>query len=202
MDKVPILEPSFELPEQLQDAHLSVSACYQCRKCSSGCPLTFAMDLLPDQVIRLSLLGQEEQVLGCTTIWVCSSCETCTTRCPNGIDIAGVMDWLKETALKRGVALPQPAVTRFHQTFLRSVRLGGGRLPEAVLLGLYTLRSGQFLKKLWSGGLFSDLSLGRKLRQRGRLRLSLPHRLKGVKEIRKIFNGAQMKAQDSGSGEK
>ena len=54
------------------------------------------MDLLPDRVIRMALLGQEDHVLGSNTIWVCSSCETCTTRCPNGIDIAGVMDWLKE----------------------------------------------------------------------------------------------------------
>jgi heterodisulfide reductase subunit C2 len=180
MDTVPALEPSFELANRLLNDHLSVSACYQCRKCSSGCPLTFAMDLLPDQVIRLALLGQEEQVLGCTTIWVCSSCETCTTRCPNDIDIAGVMDWLKEEALRRGQAVPQPAVSRFHQAFLRSVRLAGGRLPEAMLLGLYTLKSGETLKKLWSGELFSDMRLGRKLRRRGRLALTLPHRLKGA----------------------
>jgi heterodisulfide reductase subunit C len=188
------MEPSFELAKQLQEAHLSVSACYQCRKCSSGCPLTFAMDLLPDQVIRLSLLGQEEQVLGCNTIWVCSACETCTTRCPNDIDIAGVMDWLKEEALRRGQAVPQPAVSRFHQAFLRSVRLGGGRLPEAMLLGLYTLRSGQILKKLWSGELFADLRLGRQLRRRGRLSLRLPTRLKGAREMRHIFKKAKISA--------
>jgi heterodisulfide reductase subunit C2 len=192
MNTVPDIEPSFELAKQLREAHLSVSACYQCRKCSSGCPLTFAMDLLPDQVIRLALLGQEDQVLGCNTIWVCSACETCTTRCPNDIDIAGVMDWLKEEALRRGQAVPQPAVSRFHQAFLRSVRLGGGRLPEAVLLGLYTLHSGQTLKKLWSGELFAEMSLGRKLRRRGRLDLKLPHRLKGAKEIRNIFNKAEI----------
>jgi heterodisulfide reductase subunit C2 len=196
MDTVPALEPSFELANRLLNDHLSVSACYQCRKCSSGCPLTFAMDLLPDQVIRLALLGQEEQVLGCTTIWVCSSCETCTTRCPNDIDIAGVMDWLKEEALRRGQAVPQPAVSRFHQAFLRSVRLAGGRLPEAMLLGLYTLKSGETLKKLWSGELFSDMRLGRKLRRRGRLALTMPHRLKGAGEIRNIFNKAEISSQD------
>lgn len=195
MDTVPAMEPSFELAKQLREAHLSVSACYQCRKCSSGCPLTFAMDLLPDQVIRLCLLGQEDQVLGCSTIWVCSACETCTTRCPNDIDIAGVMDWLKEEALRRGQAVPQPAVSRFHQAFLRSVRLGGGRLPEAMLLGLYILHSGQTLKKLWSGELFADLRLGRQLRRRGRLSLRLPPRLKGAREMRHIFNRAKISAQ-------
>ena len=114
------LEPSFSLAERLAGL-TSVSACYQCKKCSAGCPLTFAMDFYPDQVIRLALLGQEAQVLGCRTIWVCSSCETCTTRCPNNIDIAGVMDWLKEEAISSGQASPQPEVTRFHQTFLDTV---------------------------------------------------------------------------------
>jgi heterodisulfide reductase subunit C len=181
------MEPSFQLAESLLKAHLSVSACYQCRKCSSGCPLTFAMDLLPDQVIRLALLGQEEQVIRCNTIWVCSACETCTTRCPNDIDIAGVMDWLKEEAIKRGFALPQPAVTRFHQTFLQSVRLGGGRLAETVLLGLYTLKSGQALKKCISGEMWQELHLGWELARRGRLKPRLPGRLKGAKEIKNIF---------------
>jgi heterodisulfide reductase subunit C len=125
------LEPSSSLAERLAGL-TSVAACYQCKKCSSGCPLTFAMDFYPDQVIRLALLGQEDTVLSCRTIWVCSSCETCTTRCPNQIDIAGVMDWLKEEALRRGLASPQPEVTRFHQTFLDTVRLAGGRLSAAV----------------------------------------------------------------------
>jgi heterodisulfide reductase subunit C len=181
------MEPSFNLAENLLDANLSVSACYQCRKCSSGCPLTFAMDLLPDQVIRLALLGQEEQVLRSNTIWVCSACETCTTRCPNGIDIAGVMDWLKEEAIKRGFALPQPAVSRFHQTFLKSVRLGGGRLAEGLFLGLYTFKSGQTLKKFMSGEMWQELRLAWKLARRGRLKPRFPCRLKGAKEIKEIF---------------
>ncbi len=182
-----VMEPSFHLAESLLNANLSVSACYQCRKCSSGCPLTFAMDLLPDQVIRLALLGQEEQVIRSNTIWVCAACETCTTRCPNGIDIAGVMDWLKEEAIKRGVALPQPAVSRFHQTFLKGVRLGGGRLAEGLFLGLYTFRSGQTLKKLMSGEMWQELRLGWKLARRGRLKPRFPCRLKGAKEIKEIF---------------
>ncbi len=200
MESVSALEPSFALAENLLKANLSVDACYQCRKCSRGCPLTFAMDLLPDQVIRLALLGQEDQVLRCTTIWVCSSCETCTTRCPNDIDIAGVMDWLKEEALRRGYEVPQPGVSRFHQTFLRSVRLGGGRLPEGLLLGLYTMRSGQILRKLWTGELFQEMRLGRELRKRGRLKLRRPPRLKGAREIKQIFQKAAKNARGPESG--
>jgi len=145
------------------------------------------MDFYPDQVIRLALLGQEAQVLGCRTIWVCSSCETCTTRCPNNIDIAGVMDWLKEESVRRGFASPQRGVTRFHQSFLDSVRLAGGRLSEPLLLGLYQLRSGGTLKKLMSGALVEDLRMAWELARRRRLVLRRPHRLKGAQEIKDIF---------------
>ncbi|MEW6387778.1 MAG: 4Fe-4S dicluster domain-containing protein [Thermodesulfobacteriota bacterium] len=188
MDVKPqVIEPSFSLAERLKAARLPVSACYQCKKCSGGCPLTFAMDLFPDQVIRLALLGQEEPVLKCNTIWVCSACETCTTRCPNGINIAEVMDWLKEEALARGVSVPQTGVSRFHQTFLDSVRLGGGRLSEPLLLALYQLRSGQTLEKFKRGELGEELRLGWELARRGRLKPRLPRRLKGAKEIKEIF---------------
>ncbi|MGB8992721.1 MAG: 4Fe-4S dicluster domain-containing protein [Desulfobaccales bacterium] len=184
------LEPSSSLAERLA-ALTTVSACYQCKKCSAGCPLTFAMDFYPDQVIRLALLGQEDTVLGCRTIWVCSACETCTTRCPNQIDIAGVMDWLKEEALRRGYASPQPAVTRFHQTFLDTVRLAGGRLSEPLLLGLYQLKRGGTLAKLKSGELREDLRLAWALARRRRLVPRLPHRLKGAREVKDIFAKSQ-----------
>jgi heterodisulfide reductase subunit C len=185
------LEPSFSLAQRLGGL-TSVSACYQCRKRSAGCPLTFAMDFYPDQVIRLALLGQEAQVLGCRTIWVCSSCETCTTRCPNNIDIAGVMDWLKEAAISSGQASPQPQVTRFHQTFLDTVLMAGGRLSEPLLLGLYQWRCGGTLGKLKSGALVADLKMAWELARRRRLVPRLPHRLKGVEEIKAMFKKSHL----------
>jgi heterodisulfide reductase subunit C len=185
------LEPSSSLAERLADL-TSVTACYQCKKCSSGCPLTFAMDFYPDQVIRLALLGQEAQVLGCRTIWVCSSCQTCTTRCPNHIDIAGVMDWLKEEALRRGQASPQPGVTRFHQTFLDTVLMSGGRLSEPLLLGLYQWRSGGTMEKLKSGALVEDLRLAWELARRRRLVPRLPRRLKGAQNVKEIFKKSHL----------
>lgn len=180
------LVPSSSLLERLSgETPLSVSSCYQCKKCSSGCPLTFAMDLLPDQVIRLALLGQEEQLLGCRTIWVCSACETCTTRCPNGVDIAGVMDWLKEEAVKRRKDLPEAEVAAFHRFFLESIQAAGGRVDENRLLRRFTLFT------LWRrpkvGELWENLKLGLKLFKRGRLSLGGPPKLKDQAELAKIF---------------
>lgn len=184
-------EPTFILAEQLEaETHSGVSACYQCKKCSSGCPLTFAMDLLPDQVIRLALLGQEERLLGSRTIWVCSACGTCTTRCPNGIDIAGVMDRLKEEALRQGKTVAQPEVAAFHRFFLEGIRDNGGRLAEARLIRRFT----RF--RLWRrpdlGVLLTDLKIGWRLWRRGRLRLGGPSTLQGKAEIDRLFADSRL----------
>jgi heterodisulfide reductase subunit C len=130
-------------------------------------------------------------VLGCRTIWVCSSCETCTTRCPNNIDIAGVMDWLKEAALRRGYATVQPDVTRFHKTFLQTVKLTGGRLSEPLLLGLYQMKNPNIFGKLKSGALIEELRLAWGLARRGRLVPRISRPLKAAKEIKALMSEAR-----------
>src|SRR4030042_2018736 len=180
-----LLHPAFTLAEGLAHGNLAVSACYQCKKCSGGCPLTVAMDLLPHRVIHLALLGQEEKILGCNTIWVCSSCETCTTRCPNGIDIAGVMDWFKEAALRQGIAVPQPEVAAFHRLFLASIKAGKGRISEATLVRRFTLF--KLRRKFDAEELKENLKLGWELLKRGRMRLVGHRAPKGQTEINKIL---------------
>ena len=77
-------------------------ACNQCGKCSAGCPVVAAMDILPSQVIRMAQLGMEE-VLESNTIWICASCLTCATRCPKGVDVPRLMEALRQIALRQGV---------------------------------------------------------------------------------------------------
>ncbi len=76
-------------------------ACNQCGKCSSGCPVAFALDLLPNQIIRMTQLGLED-VLQAQTIWTCASCLTCVSRCPKGVDLPRVMEALRQVAMERG----------------------------------------------------------------------------------------------------
>jgi heterodisulfide reductase subunit C len=77
-------------------------ACYQCGKCSAGCPMAAHMDVLPNQIIRMAQLGMQKQLLATKTIWVCVSCLTCNSRCPKDIRIAEVIESLRETALRDG----------------------------------------------------------------------------------------------------
>ncbi len=69
-----------------QTYHEDANRCYQCLKCSAGCPMTYAMDYLPSQIMRLVQLGQEDLLLTSKTIWVCLTCNTCSIRCPNDIN--------------------------------------------------------------------------------------------------------------------
>src|SRR4030067_766711 len=70
----------------------NVFACYQCGRCSAGCPMASEMDLLPNQIIRLVQMGMEEEVLRSKTLLLCASCFTCESRCPKGIDMARVVE--------------------------------------------------------------------------------------------------------------
>ncbi|MCB2188454.1 MAG: 4Fe-4S dicluster domain-containing protein [Deltaproteobacteria bacterium] len=159
----------------------SLAACYGCRKCSGGCPLTFAMDLLPHQVVRLALLGQREALLTSRTIWLCASCQTCLTRCPNQVDLPGLMDHLRALAIKEGVPPALPRVLQFHQCFLGEVR-ARGRVWEASLMGRYLLATGG-----WRGPEARDNArLGWELFRRGRLAL-LPHGVRGRGWLRELF---------------
>ena len=96
-----------------------IFACYQCYKCSAGCPVSFAMDILPHQVIRSVLFGQKKKVLSSKTIWICASCETCTTRCPNEIDIAKT---IFRTMASMGVIFPSGWIKTLKATYLRTAQ--------------------------------------------------------------------------------
>ena len=67
-------------------------SCYQCGKCSAGCPSADRMDHVPSQFIKMLQLGMEEEVRASNTPWVCLTCFICSVRCPKGIDIAGIME--------------------------------------------------------------------------------------------------------------
>jgi heterodisulfide reductase subunit C len=81
---------------------VDVRACYQCGKCTAGCPLASTMDLMPNQILRLIQVGEHEQALRSHTIWQCASCLTCAARCPKEVDPARVMDALRTLLMRQG----------------------------------------------------------------------------------------------------
>jgi len=157
-----------------------VSACFQCHKCSTGCPTGPEMDFLSSQVMRLIHLGEEEMLLGSRAIWLCASCEACTTRCPMGIDIAAVMDTLRMMAIERKADVPNARGQKFNRSFLGSVRRHG-RVFELGMIAVYKLRSGD---------LFSDVGKFPQMLAKGKIRL-LPRRSADAKRVREVFRRAE-----------
>ena len=162
-----------------------ISACFQCEKCTSGCPVASAMDLAPNRLLHYLQLGLVEEVLTSEAIWVCASCATCTTRCPNDIDIARVMDTLRQLAVRRSIKGSRNSAVAFHEVFLASVRRFG-RMHEASLAVLYTLKS-QGMK-----GLRRQMGLGLSMMSRGKLKLMPGHRGRKVKDA---FRAAERKEE-------
>ena len=116
-----------------------VTTCYQCGNCTAGCPAGFAYDLQANQIIRAVQLGLKEQALNANSLWFCLGCSMCSLRCPNNIDVAGVMETLRHMALKEG-HVTVPRVEKFWLSFLDTVR-AFGRTYEIGTMALYMLRS-------------------------------------------------------------
>jgi heterodisulfide reductase subunit C len=94
-----IKDPFVAKVEELSGQNLL--ACYQCGKCSAGCPAVSEMDILPNQIIRFAQLGFKEELLESKSIWICASCFTCNARCPKGINIAEVIEALRQILLRK-----------------------------------------------------------------------------------------------------
>ncbi|MFC1949404.1 4Fe-4S dicluster domain-containing protein [Chloroflexota bacterium] len=153
--------------------------CYQCFTCSLGCPVATDMDFHPDQIIRMVQMGLKEQVLTSEAIWVCLGCETCVARCPNEINILRVMDTLREIALKEKVVGKEKKIPAFHKSFLYPIKLFGKQY-ELGLIAYLILKTMDF----------GDLGLGIKMILKRKLPF-FPSRIKGLKQIKNIFNRAQ-----------
>ncbi len=160
--------------KELTNAHLD--RCYQCYTCTAGCPVAYAMDYYPHQIMRMVQLGVKKTVLTCSTIWLCAACETCATRCPNEVELVAVMDALREMALKEGVDVKEKDIVSMHRTFLSLVK-SMGRQHEISLLVLLKMKTGEYLK---------DMVLGMKMFLKGKLKI-VPHKIKGVEQIKGMF---------------
>jgi heterodisulfide reductase subunit C2 len=154
----------------------SVRRCFQCGKCSAGCPMSGFMEHPPNRVVRLLQLGQWERVLAGRSIWYCASCETCTTRCPNKVNLASIMDALRKLSWDADGPSKESYVQLANRLFIENIR-SYGRQYELRLGAAFNMKSGQFLK---------DLMLGPKLLSRGKLKM-FHSKNKNLPEIEAIF---------------
>ena len=153
-----------------------ISLCYQCGKCSAGCPTAYAMDYLPNQIIRFAQLGFVQKVLKSSAIWICASCQTCSVRCPRGISLARIMDAVRIIAKREGAVSGGQTAPTFDGLFLGSIEKNN-RLHE---LGLITKLNFALARP------FKDASLLPTMLRKGKIKLR-PEKGNNRKEVRGIM---------------
>ena len=149
-----------DLARRIQDElGQNVYLCYQCVKCTSGCPMVDFFDWQPNQIMRALQLGQEDLCLHAQTPWLCASCQTCATRCPQDLNITAIMELITRVALERGVPPAIPEVKVFNEAFMREV----GLWRRSYELGLMAEI------KLRTKNLFGDMDLAVQMVRRNKI---------------------------------
>ena len=175
------LSPSGEIR---MDTGVIINKCYQCGKCSAGCPLGTEMEYPPSLVMRMLQTEDPtnfDKLLKSMSIWLCVSCEMCLTRCPMEIDIPTLMDYLRQKSIAAKKSNPSAyKIIAFHKSFLDSINYTG-RLYEMGMVVDYKMRTGAMMQ---------DVTVAPKMFVKGKLN-PVPEFIKGRKKIATIFNRIQ-----------
>jgi len=170
--------------EELSGVDLSL--CYQCKKCSNGCPVAKLSQSPPSEIVRRLQLGAGDELLENDHIWLCLSCETCYSRCPMQINLASVMDALRCLALDRKASLPKGNSPLFNRAFLKAVEAHGRSYDLRAIMEY----------KLGGGSLTQDVEKFPTMLKKGKMAI-LPPSGADKKTVKQIFKRAQ---QAKGSG--
>lgn len=152
-----------------------LSACYQCGKCSAGCPGGQFYDRQVSQIIRAAQMGLKDVALNNQALWLCMSCQTCSSRCPNNIDVAAVMESLRHIAREEGICMARP-IESFWKAFLDTVRVTG-RSFEIGVMADFMLRTARG---------WSNMEIAPPALAKHKLPF-MPHFIKGRDEVGRIF---------------
>ena len=123
---------------------VDLSVCFQCKKCTSGCPVSKLVKSPPSEIMRRLHLDAGDELLDSDILWMCVSCETCSARCPMGIDVAAVMDALRQLAVEKGASKKEGNVSLFNRAFLKTVQMFG-RTYDIAMIAAYKIGSRKFM---------------------------------------------------------
>jgi heterodisulfide reductase subunit C len=158
-----------------------LQTCMQCGICTGSCPVSHEMDHSPRQLVRMVLLGLKKEALNSNTIWLCTTCFSCSVRCPRGIRPTELMEILKPIAIAEGVTNKN---TKF-ETVFSEVLKKNGRASEFLLISKYSLTEPAMIKQV---------PFGLSLYSKGKLPLS-PDKMDNANELDAIFKINQKKEQ-------
>lgn len=159
-----------------------LNRCIQCGTCSGSCPVTYAMDYSPRQVIAMFRAGAIEPLLRSRTIWICASCYHCTARCPANIKITDLLYALKRIAIEKKVLPKKFPVYALSENFADMVKRYGRNFETGLLLGFYLKTAPLGLLKMAPDGFA--------LWRRGRIPVR-PRKIRSIEGLRRIIAKAE-----------
>lgn len=77
--------------------------CYQCGTCTGGCPSAPRSTYRIREFMRRGVLGLEEEALTDPDLWLCTTCYSCTDRCPRDLAPTDVIMAMRNAAFKRDI---------------------------------------------------------------------------------------------------
>ena len=162
----------------LEAADVRQYDCYQCGKCSGGCPMADAMDLKPRGVMRCAQVGSLERILRSNTIWLCTSCHACVDRCPHDVNVPALIEKARYEAMRRGISRRDSDV--LNRAFIANLK-AFGRNHEMLLAGLYNVFA---LKPA------QDMMSVPHMLKKGLIH-PLPESIKGVSDVTELIERAE-----------
>jgi len=150
-----------------------IPTCMQCGICTGSCPVSHEMDHTPRQLVRMVQLGLKKEVLSSNSIWICTTCFSCSVRCPRGIHPTELMETLKPLAIAEGI---ENKDSKFDNVFSGVVKKNG-RASEFLLISKYGLME---------PGIIKQLPFGISLFRKGKLPLS-SYNMEDTRELDAIF---------------
>jgi len=92
-------------------------ACIQCGKCTGGCPMAMKTRLNPRSIIlRLLTAGDGFDLEGREELWDCTTCSTCSSRCPKKVNPMETIIGLRGAFVEKGRVHPN-VKTALESTF-------------------------------------------------------------------------------------
>lgn len=160
--------------EVLRLAGPEVRTCFQCGTCSAACPTASRMDNSIRRLVKFSLEGRKEEALASGSIWLCTSCQLCTVRCPRGIRPKVLVGALRDIFEREGRKDKDQA---YEDLFMRQIK-DLGRISEALLSAEYLLADPQ--------SAVQTMEMGLELLPKGKITLE-KDRIQGTDDVKRIF---------------
>lgn len=73
------------------------SSCVTCGTCAGACPIAGVGGLDPRKVVRMAVMGMDQELIDSKWPWMCTMCGKCEEACPANIQITALMRKIRGT---------------------------------------------------------------------------------------------------------